>query len=196
MNKSFHIASVLSLTLTSIIPFNSAEAQEPYLGDITFFAGNFAPRGWANCDGQLMPISQNQALFSLLGTQYGGDGRTTFALPDMRSRVAVGEGSGPDGLNFRIGQSGGVERVNLTAANLPPHTHSFSASTDNSTSTVPTSKALASNDIYASDSSGDLVSLNQATLGNAGGSQSINNMQPSLVGRCIIAIQGVFPSRN
>lgn len=169
--------------------------MEPLLGQIILFAGNFAPRGWAFCDGQLLPISSNSALFSILGTTYGGDGRTSFALPDLRGRVPMHAGSGP-GLSPRsIGQKVGTENVTLTDEQIPSHSHELKASPLPPDSATPGNTVLGATQIYNSAVS-PLVDMNAGAVGSVGGSQAHNNMQPTLVTNYIIALQGVFPSRS
>lgn len=171
---------------------------EPYIGQVSLFAGTFAPRNYAFCNGALLPIQQYTALFSLLGTTYGGDGRTTFALPDLRGRVPIGAGQGP-GLSTRsLGQSGGVETVTLLQGQMPPHTHQLLATTSAGSLPGPTNAMLAtpaqvggSNALYVAG--GAPVAMLQ-TIGIAGGSQPHNNLMPYLVINYIIALVGVFPS--
>jgi len=172
---------------------------EPFLGQITMFGGNFAPRGWALCDGQLIAISQNSALYSLLGTAYGGDGRTTFALPDLRGRAPIHAGSGPGLSPRRLGQTGGSEAVALTLSEVPSHSHSANCVSPGGNSND------AVNNFWADDSgvsSGTYHSgpptatMNAGAIGNSGGSQPHNNMQPYQVVNFIIALQGVYPSRS
>ncbi|MCU7555876.1 tail fiber protein [Alteromonas sp. ASW11-19] len=163
------------------------------VGEIRYFAGNFAPRGWAFCDGQLLPIFQNDALFSLLGTTYGGDGRTTFALPDMRGRVALHNGTGA-GLSSRTqGIRGGSENKQLNAMNLPTHSHPMQVASDNASSNVPANKSLASAEIYTTYDNTNAV--NSEPTSSAGGGQLFTNIQPSATAHCIIALTGVYPSR-
>ena len=190
--------------------------MEPAIGQIFMFGGNFAPRGYAYCDGQLLSINQNQALFSILGTTYGGDGRTTFALPDLRGRTPVGQGHGPGLANRPLGQRSGTEYNNLTANQLPAHTHSaditpltftpfVTVSSEQGEEGSPAGNFLASDQVtmYA-DSPTSGAHLNGVvaglsgtlTVASQGGSQSFNNMQPSEVVHYIIALVGVFPSRN
>jgi microcystin-dependent protein len=160
------------------------------------FAGNFAPRGWALCDGQLLAISQNDALFSLFGTNYGGDGRTTFGLPDLRGRVPLHMGSGP-GLSPRtIGAKSGSESVTLVTTQLPSHTHPLQGSTDSATTPDPSGNVFArsSGDAYGSEFSAS--NMSPAAVGNSGGSQAHSNMQPWLAINFILALVGVFPSRS
>jgi len=170
--------------------------SEPFLGEIKMFAGTFAPRNYALCDGQLLAIPQNDALFSLLGTIYGGDGRTTFGLPDLRGRLPIHMGTGP-GLSPRpIGQKAGQETVFLAAGNLPSHTHQMRASDvpaddDQASGLV---RAQSAEDAYSSTSPD--TSLNPAAMSNAGGSQSHTNIQPFLCINFIIALAGIYPSRT
>ncbi|HEX6608872.1 MAG TPA: tail fiber protein [Chloroflexia bacterium] len=171
--------------------------QDPYIGDIYVFAGTYAPRGWAFCEGQILSIAQNQALFSILGTTYGGNGQTTFALPDLRGRVPMHFGQGP-GLSPRtLGEKSGTESVTLLTTELPAHIHSVTASSDNGIRTGP------ANGVWASSARGDSqysatadTSMNPAAMGVAGSSQPHNNMQPYLAIRFIIALVGVYPSRT
>ncbi len=195
--------------------------MEPFLGQIMMVGFNFAPRGWALCAGQLLPISQNQALFSLLGTTYGGDGRTTFALPDLRGRCAVGMGQGP-GLTLRNqGEMAGSENTTLTVANIPAHTHpaevdniqtQIMASNAAGTEDVPgtnnaTTLAASTNqgrgvDIYNSSTpnvvlnTGSSPATGTVTVGITGANQPFNNMQPYLGVNYIIALNGIYPSRD
>ena len=169
----------------------------PYLGEILLFAGNFAPSGWAICDGSLLPINQNQALFSILGTTYGGNGTTNFALPDLRSRVPVGFGQGSGLTNFVIGQSGGEESHQLSVNEIPSHNHVAAADNSGGTSATPVGNFPAINNEgiqhYGSTSNG---AMNASAIGNTGGGQSHNNLQPYLAINYIIALQGVFPARS
>jgi microcystin-dependent protein len=167
----------------------------PFIGEVKLFGGNFAPRGWALCDGQLLPISQYSALFSILGTIYGGDGRTTFALPDLRGRVPLHPGNGI-GLTPRdIGDKFGEEHVTLTEQQLPPHNHS-NPSIYKAEEAVDASFQVASSDSFVSGKtpSGQELALDSSS--NSGGGQSINNMQPSLGVNYIICLEGIYPSRS
>lgn len=175
-----------------------------FIGQITLFAGNFAPRGWALCQGQLLSISTNTALFSILGTTYGGDGRVTFGLPDLRGRVPVGQGQGPGLSPWVLGDSEGVESVSLIASEMPAHNHNVQVSSGQANSNTANNNYLAvTNGTFA----GDPVNVNtyngtpNAVLGPgsisiAGGSQPHENVQPSLCLNYIICIEGYFPSRN
>lgn len=166
--------------------------SEPYLGEIRLFGFNFPPRNWSKCDGAILPISQNQALYSLLGTTYGGDGRTSFALPDLRGRVPISFSS-----SYPQGQKSGSETVTLTVAQMPAHTHTLRANGSDSSGTSPNDQVLAntgSETIYGDP--GNLVSLNSNTISSTGGGQSIENMQPFLAIEFCIALTGIFPPRN
>ncbi|MEE8602109.1 phage tail protein [Euzebya tangerina] len=170
--------------------------SEPFLAEIRIFAGNFAPRGWAFCDGQLLPIAQNTALFSLIGTTYGGDGRTTTALPDLQGRAPMHPGRGPGLTSRRLGEAGGTETVTLTEAQMPNHQHSLlvsdePAQADDAGGAVP---AVASQDIWGA--AADLAPMGNDSLTTTGGSQAHNNVQPVLVLNYIIALQGLYPSRS
>jgi microcystin-dependent protein len=175
--------------------------SEPFLAEIVMFGANFAPRGWAYCEGQLLPINQNSALFSLLGTIYGGDGRTTFALPDLRGRVPIQPGNGPGLSSYTLGERGGAERVTLTIAEMPSHNHSVTLHGERgaSTSTNPAGNLLANGNSYAAHNSANpepAMASQSITQANIGGGQSHYNIQPFLCVNFIIALQGTFPSRN
>jgi microcystin-dependent protein len=160
----------------------------PFLGELKLASFNFAPKGWAQCNGQLLPINQNQALFALLGTTYGGNGQTTFALPDMRGRVPIHRGSG-----LTQGQAIGEESHTVTLSEMPAHNHTVAASSQNGNQADPKILAAAS-DVYAAPS--NLTSIAPGTITNVGGSQPHENRQPYLVLTWCIALQGIFPSRN
>jgi microcystin-dependent protein len=166
---------------------------EPFLSEIRIMSFGFAPKGWATCDGQLLPINQNQALFSLLGTTYGGDGRTTFGLPNLRGNVPIHVGSG-----HTLGERGGEQAHTLSISELPTHTHTLSATSTAASQPVPTNSLLATtaatDPIYAPPAS--LVPMSSSVLANVGGSQAHLNMQPFLVLNFCIALQGIFPSPN
>lgn len=173
--------------------------SEPFIAEIRIFAGNFAPRGWAFCNGQLLPIAQNTALFSLIGTTYGGDGRTTTALPNLQGRAPMHPGSGPGLTSRRLGEIGGTETVTLTEAQMPNHTHEMTASPNPGEAPGPAKgNALARSvgaSVYAPPNK--LVSFAAETMPTvAGGSQPHNNMQPFLAINFIIALQGLYPSRS
>ncbi len=170
--------------------------SEPFVGEIRMFAGNFAPRGWAFCDGQLLAVSQNDALFSLLGTIYGGDGRTTFGLPDVRGRIPLHQGTGP-GLSPRsLGSKGGEEKVTLTTNQLASHTHNFNANSAMATDFAPQGKVLAQASVAIYENANADTSLASSSIANAGGSQSHTNLMPTLCVNFIIALVGIYPSRH
>ena len=164
---------------------------EPFLSEIRIMSFVFAPKGWALCNGQLLPINQNQALFSLLGTTFGGDGRVNFALPDLRGRTPIHVGSG-----HTLGERGGEQAHTLSIAELPTHTHVAQATTLTGNNPVPTGNILADSpsQLYAGPAA--LVSLNPGSVANVGGSQAHLNMQPFLTLNFCIALQGIFPSPN
>jgi microcystin-dependent protein len=166
--------------------------SEPFLAEIRIVGFNFAPRNWALCDGQILPINQNQSLYSLLGTTYGGDGRTSFALPDLRGRVPIHRGSS-NGTSHNLGNKSGEETHTLSAAEMSQHTHTIQASADASTSQDPTNAVLAQSGQIYSDSS-NLVDMVSGTMTNSGGGQAHENMQPWLALNFCIALQGLFPS--
>lgn len=177
--------------------------MEPIVGQIILFGGNFAPRGWAFCDGQTIDIADNEQLFSLLGTTYGGDGRTTFRLPDLRGRVPMHAGHAPDLSPRDIGQKIGAEAVALTATQLPEHRHEILVSDAEPNTNAPSKAALGSAKTYVNAAEGThrqksepTTSLNSKTIGLTGGSAPHENMQPTLCINYIIAVQGMFPSRN
>ncbi len=176
---------------------NAHAGIDPFIGEIQWFAGNFAPRGWAFCDGQLLPISSYTALFSILGTTYGGDGRTTFALPDVRGRVIVHEGAGPGLSSRRLGEEGGTETETLNTNQMPSHTHTLRANSGPSSEVSPTNNVLASPGRTRLYESGDAnTNMNSSSVAASGGGLSHNNMQPYTTLQCIIALEGIFPSRS
>ena len=163
---------------------------EPFLAEIRIMSFEFAPTGWALCNGQLLPINQNQALFSLLGTTYGGDGQVNFALPDLRARVSVHEGNG-----HTLGERGGEQAHTLSIGEMPTHTHLVQASSAPGTAVNPANTVLAAaSNVYRQ--ADNLTALNAASVTNVGGSQAHLNMQPFLALNFCIALQGIFPSSN
>ena len=180
--------------------------MEPFLGQIMMVGFNFAPRGWAFCYGQLLPIAQNQALFSLLGTTYGGDGRTTFALPDLRGRCAIGMGQGPGLSNYTQGEMAGQEHVTLIQTQIPTHTHALTASSAVGTASDPSGAFIANNQVTiergntvpgsAFNPGPANASMNPQAILPTGGGQPHENRQPYIAMNYIIALEGIFPSRN
>lgn len=173
--------------------------MDPFVAEIRIFPFNFAPKGWAFCDGQLLPLSQNTALFSLLGTTYGGDGKSTFALPDLQGRAPMHPGQGP-GLSLHdLGEAGGSETVSLLESEIPSHNHALQASTDDGDLKAPAStRALARSIggfLYQTSASG-LQPMSDLALAPAGGDQPHNNLQPYLTFYFSIALQGVYPPRT
>ncbi|MEO0726166.1 MAG: tail fiber protein [Bacteroidota bacterium] len=170
--------------------------QQGFLGEVRIFAGNFAPRGWALCEGQLLAISQNTALFSILGTIYGGDGRTTFALPDLRGRAPVSQGNGPGLPDYRLGARGGNATTTLTTPNLPAHNHAMQVkvNTEAGEETDPTT-FLASSQTFAEEATTG-KNLGGVQMGLTGNNTAFSNEPPYLAINYIIATQGTFPSRS
>ena len=164
---------------------------EPFLSEIRIFSFGFAPRGWAQCNGQLLPINQNQALFALLGTTYGGNGQTNFALPNIRGRVPMHVGGG-----FTLGQTGGQEVHTLTMSELPAHTHQVFASGNGPTVTSPANNFWASNTGFTPYGTVANTNMSPQTISNAGGSQAHENRSPFLTLNYCIALSGIFPSQN
>jgi len=173
--------------------------SDPFIGEIKMFAGNFAPRSWALCDGQLVAVTQNEALFSLLGTIYGGDGRTTFGLPDMRGRIPLHQGQGPGLSNRRIGEKFGTENETLTTQQLPAHNHQFQASTNPADSGYPAANVVADTDTtltYRKSIFDPDTPFPANTISNSGSSQPHSNIMPFQCINFIIALFGVYPSRS
>jgi microcystin-dependent protein len=172
--------------------------SSPYVGEIRMFGATFAPAGWAFCDGQLMPISQNETLFNLIGTTYGGDGQETFAMPDLQGRVPLHQGQGPGiSQNYQLGEKGGVESVTLNIQQTPLHNHAFIASTTVGNSVLPTGNVPGQSAQTTFYSLGTAITNMFATaITNVGGSQPHENMQPYLALSFIISLFGIFPSQN
>jgi microcystin-dependent protein len=179
----------------------AAHAQiEPFVGQIMIVPYNFAPVGFADCDGQLLSIAGNTALFSLLGTTYGGDGRSTFALPDLQGRVPIGLGQGPGLQEYDMGETGGVESVTLTVSQIPSHTHGVMGSASTANTGSPTNALWATPRVLLYSAAVPNVAMNALALGTAGGSAGVTqpheNRKPFLVMRYIIAMRGIYPSRS
>jgi microcystin-dependent protein len=170
--------------------------MDPFVAEIRIFGFNFAPTGWATCDGQVLPISQNTALFALLGTMYGGNGKSTFALPNLDGSAPMGSGTGPDGEHFQ-GETSGSPTVTLISSEIPVHSHSLSVSTRSASEKNPANQALATGQgigMYGPNNQ-PTTTLAPEALSISGGSQPHNNMMPSLTFTFCIALQGVFPAR-
>lgn len=170
---------------------------QPYIGEIRMFAGTFAPAGWMFCSGQLLPISENDALFVVLGTMYGGDGESTFALPNLQSRVPIHAGTGPDGVNYQQGEAAGTESVTLTTQQIPIHNHAALASENTATEAAPTGLLIGKStqiDMFINAQPTD--PMNNQSITPVGGSQPHENCQPFLCINYIISLFGLFPSPN
>lgn len=172
-------------------------SYQPYIGTIMLFAGNFAPQGWAQCNGQLLSISENDALFSLIGTTYGGDGQSTFALPDLRGRAPLHQGQGPGLSNYTMGANGGVEDVRLATSQLPTHSHRAMGNSSAGTNTSPAGGVWATStmDIYGEAASANTL-MSQAAVSATGGGQSHDNMLPFTALNFCIALVGLWPSQS
>lgn len=186
---------MLLALLVSLSATPSSSAQR-YLGSIIIVSFNFPPKGFALCNGQLLPINQNQALFSLLGTTYGGDGRQTFALPDLRGRAPIHAGQGPGLSNYVLGQTGGEETVTLDVSQIPNHIHIAMASTGPANTGAVSGTSWARPRVLLYSASAPSTPMSSAALAPAGGSQPHPNLKPFLVLNYAIALQGIFPSRN
>jgi microcystin-dependent protein len=167
---------------------------QPYVGEIRMFAGNFQPAGWMFCEGQLLPISENETLFNLIGTTYGGDGQSTFALPDLRGRIPIHQGNG-----FILAETGGAEEITLSVNQIPAHSHPLLASNDNATGNAPLNNVLAATtgatvSAYGTDT--PIITINPQVVSPTGGSQPHSNFQPYLCVDFIISLFGIFPSQT
>ena len=171
---------------------------QPYVGEIRMFAGNFAPNGWMFCEGQTLPISENEVLFQLIGTTYGGDGEETFNLPNLASRVPIHMGTGPDGTTYQIGEMAGTEQETLTVQQIPTHTHAFTVSANLGTAGLAPGNVLAQSGSSIKPYVEDVVTtgMNAGSVGPAGGSQPHENTQPFLCLNFIISLFGIFPSQT
>jgi microcystin-dependent protein len=171
--------------------------SDPYVGEIRLFGGSFAPAGWMFCQGQLLPISENDALFTLIGTTYGGDGQSTFALPDLQGRVPIHQGQGPGLSSYTMGEMAGVEAVTLTTFQIPAHAHAFVATRSGGTSSNAIGNVLASSpnvtELIADTPS---TTLPASSIGVAGGSQPHDNMAPTIAISYIISLFGIFPTQT
>ena len=170
---------------------------QPYVGEIRMFAGNFAPAGWMFCDGALLPISENETLFQLIGTTYGGDGQETFSLPDLQSRIPLHKGTGPDGTSYQLAEAAGTESVTLTVQQIPIHTHALLGSTQTATAQTPVGNVTAKSGSNIYNNTNPIDNPTPMAPGSAapvGGSQPHDNMQPFLCINYIISLFGIFPS--
>ena len=173
--------------------------SDPFIAEIRIFAGNFAIRGFAFCNGALLPIAQNTALFALVGTTFGGDGRTTLGLPNLSGRAPMHPGNGPGLSNRRLGESGGVEKVTLTDQQMAAHTHTMRGNSGPADDPTPVGESLARSvpgNVYQQDTTSNLVPLASSAMPGLGAGQPHDNMQPYLTLNFIIALQGIFPSRS
>ena len=197
MRKKIYMLFLQACLLSSVsLSSTVVNADTPFVGEVRWFAGNFAPRNWAFCDGQILDIASNTALFSLLGTTYGGDGRTTFGLPDMRGQAMVHQGSGPGLTTRRLGNRAGEENVTLQEVQLPSHTHTLRADSSGGDSVLPDDRVVSKVGrlrVFANTSD---VDMGASSITETGDSRSHNNMQPYTTLSCIIALQGIYPSRN
>ena len=171
---------------------------QPYVGEIRIFAGNFPPVGWMFCDGQTMPIAENEVLFQLIGTTYGGDGQETFNLPNLQSRVPIHQGTGPDGITYQLAEAAGTETVTLTPQQIPAHSHLLTGSTTLADNTNPSNNVLGesrpgTNSFYQDVTTGNMAAT---AIGDFGGSQPHENCQPFLCINYIISLFGIFPSQT
>lgn len=196
MRRTLVLILGLGMLLAAVPTASAQVGSQPYVGEILLVPYNFAPKGWAECAGQLMPISQNTALFSLLGTFYGGDGKSTFALPDLRGRTPIGSGQGPGLSDYFLGQTGGEESVTLLVNQMPAHTHTVIGSSNVATVATPGGTVWASQsllNIYGTSSDSPMA---PGAVGMTGGGQPHDNLSPYLTLNYIIALQGIFPARN
>ncbi|KAB1229145.1 phage tail protein [Chryseobacterium viscerum] len=196
--KNLFIACTLLIS-SAFTPSLKAQASEPFLGQIAFVPYNFVPKNWASCDGQLLSIAQNTALFSLLGTTYGGNGTTTFALPDMRGRVLVHNGQAPGGpTTYTMGQTGGAESVTLLVTQIPAHSHTVNAVTAEGNQNSPTNSLPADTKVLDKEYSDATANttMKSTMINNTGGNQAHENRPPFITLKCIISLVGVFPSQN
>lgn len=171
-----------------------ADAMEPFIGEISCGGWNFCPVGWADCDGTLLPIAQYEALFTLIGTTYGGDGQVTFALPNIKGRTLVHQGQGPGLTNRVMGESAGAETAAVSTAQMPAHSHSLAAHTGSEKSASPTNRVPGIAPAYTSSAAN--TAFAGGTVGSSGGAQPHNNLQPYLTVKCCIAYEGIYPSQN
>ena len=191
--------TLLALSLAAFLISSVSFAQQNFIGEIRMVGFNFAPKGWAKCEGQILQISQNEALFSLLGTTYGGNGVTTFALPDMRGRVPMSDGDGVNLTPRILGEMGGSETNTLNVSQMPAHSHTVNIVTAEGNQNNPAGNLLADTkllDKEYSDETQSGATMNTNMIGVSGGSKPVNNLQPYTTVTFVIALEGIFPSRN
>lgn len=196
MRRTLFLLLGLGMLLAAVPRASAQVGGQPFIGEVLLVPYNFAPKGWAECAGQLLPISQNTALFSLLGTTYGGDGKSTFALPDLRGRTPISSGQGPGLSLYDLGQTGGEETVTLLVSQMPAHTHAVMGSGNVATLATPGGNVWASQsllNIYGTSSDSPMAA---GAVGTTGGGQPHDNLSPYLTLNYIIAMQGIFPARN
>lgn len=203
---NYFLSAFLGITLFTIMAFKAEETPpptvsiDPFIGEIVMFGGNFAPSGWAQCNGQLLSIAQNQALFSILGTTYGGDGETTFGLPDLRGRSPIGTGNGPGLSTISLGEKSGLEYKTLSVNEIPAHNHNGVVKCYNQTAdeTNPMGSVIGvtEGDFFSTEPSNANMAPNSVEIGNTGGGQSFSIRDPYIGMNYIIALYGVFPSQN
>jgi microcystin-dependent protein len=194
-SKTFSLGGIILATLLTMQTQPAQAGADPFIGEIMWVGFNFCPRGWADANGQLLPIAQNNALFALYGTIYGGDGRTTFALPDMRSRVSIHTGQGAGLSNYVQGSTGGAESVTLNQAQMPSHSHSVNASAGRSDKNAAGSIMGSGGRIYDSPLAAS-TTMDGSAISSAGGGQGHENRPPYLTLRACVALVGIFPSRE
>ncbi len=191
--------SFLVLMVLGLLSPITIKSQQPFIGQIMFVPYNFAPQGWHDCDGSLLQISENEALFSLIGTTYGGDGQTNFMLPNAKGKVIIDDGQGPGLSSYSLGQTGGTETVTLTTSQLPSHNHTMIGTSSEGNQNSPTNGIPANTktlDKEYSEDSTSKTTMKSTMLQASGGNQPHNNMMPSLAMKCVISLYGVYPSHN
>lgn len=198
MRKIYAVVFFINLVTVLSLPYSARAGDQPYIGELILFAGNFCPSGWASANGQLLPIAENDALFNLLGTTYGGDGQTTFALPDLRGRAPVHIGQGPGLSNVVEGEQGGAETVTLNMHQIPAHNHPLLGSSNVGTQLSPQGSLPAVKDRITSYTlpGNNEVPMANDSIGSAGGNQPVEIRSPYLAMTWCIALFGVFPSQN
>lgn len=187
--------TILAFAILGLSP-SLLKAQNNYVGQIMFVPYNFTPAGWHECDGSLMAIADNETLFTLLGTNFGGDGQTTFGLPNAKNKIIIGEGQGPGLSNYVLGQSGGQENVTLSTNQLPAHNHIVSASNNVGDTSSPAGSIPADTKVLDKEYSTSPANVTMIPTSTVGGNQPHNNMMPSTTLKCVISLYGIFPTQN